>query len=805
MAALVNGQDTEVEALIDKAFDDQDAWKADLSKSPKYEKSAIASLKKYRQERLMAKIHQESQAHAQIRSDIPEFLQSVQAELEEIECIGSPQAQSFLPRKGDWDKKGGIGVFSTGLHFFDKLLNGGHAPKEVYGVMGPSGSCKTTMAVMLAVEACKQAADVYEKTGKMEYVFVVSYEAALENELRFRAISYAAKIRRDSLENMDPKLGRESLSTRKTLKDYEKKMFKAELAEGEPVLGEQARLNDVMDMLNRHMIVLDMTGADPARRNAGGGYVQEIAAAITAELHHREPVAASHAKGLFPHVEQQKVTTLPHATSPAAPSRAMDNAPLPSQQPPPDLQSVPGQQSPVVAATAWYYDHDGRSEGPFAWGDLATLAKAGLIGPTTTLRSKDGKRITADRVITFDTASTPSSASALAGAVPAQAPTDSRGYDLPPPLPDATPILATAVSEITSPLDRKQLTQKIQLLRHDIVQFVLGGEPGQPSSSLIGAIRTQHAQLQDQIGKGQDRVQQLSATKARYGTLEGACEKTRKELAGAESQLEWFAGPLGHAAFQAYHAGEVGNQPCFADRIALQGEIESLQKEHDQLAPPSDASFLQKTKAKAQQLVVAGKIKIEELKIGSQETQIGKSLLDSGTEQTIACATTAALLDQVSQQRTTITKLRSESEADHDELLQVVGHEFSHVKCGHTSLMVLLGSSQGVPVPGISHLLRFVFLWWSRKAEYTADRGGLIACRNLRPAVMVLCKLAVGPELFKKMNVADFLNQQKDLDHNQVATLSETLIDHPYTVKRIYAIQAFRESPEYSAIASRSV
>jgi hypothetical protein len=78
--------------------------------------------------------------------------------------------------------------------------------------------------------------------------------------------------------------------------------------------------------------------------------------------------------------------------------------------------------------------------------------------------------------------------------------------------------------------------------------------------------------------------------------------------------------------------GDVGNQQCFADRIALHGRIEALQKEHEQFAPPSNASILQRTKAKAQQLVVAGKIKIEELKIGGHETQIGKSLLDSGTE-----------------------------------------------------------------------------------------------------------------------------------------------------------------------------
>ena len=142
---------------------------------------------------------------------------------------------------------------------------------------------------------------------------------------------------------------------------------------------------------------------------------------------------------------------------------------------------------------------------------------------------------------------------------------------------------------------------------------------------------------------------------------------------------------------------------------------------------------------------------------------------------------------------------------DHDELLQVVGHELSHIKCGHTALEVVLGSHSQATIPVIPYVLSFVFLWWSRKAEYTCDRGGLIACRNPRSAILSMCKLAVGPRLFEKMNVADFLKQQQDLDQNQVARLSETLIDHPYIVKRIHAIQAFYNSNEYRAIAGRSL
>jgi len=190
---------------------------------------------------------------------------------------------------------------------------------------------------------------------------------------------------------------------------------------------------------------------------------------------------------------------------------------------------------------------------------------------------------------------------------------------------------------------------------------VLNSEPDSPRSLLVDTIRTQHAQLQDQIAKGQSRIQQLSTAKSQFELLERACVQKRQELASAESQLVELARPLGHVTFQAHRAGEVGNQPCFADRIALHERIEALQKEHERLTPPGGASLLQKTKAKAQQLVVVGKIKIEELRIASQEKEIGKSLLDSGTEHTAASATTAAVLDQVRQQRAVITKLGTEA------------------------------------------------------------------------------------------------------------------------------------------------
>ncbi len=131
---------------------------------------------------------------------------------------------------------------------------------------------------------------------------------------------------------------------------------------------------------------------------------------------------------------------------------------------------------------------------------------------------------------------------------------------------------------------------------------------------------------------------------------------------------------------------------------------------------------------------------------------------------------------------------------DKSELEQIIGHEFSHIKCGHTNLTVLTSSSQGINVPIISQILSFVFLFWSRKAEYTCDRGGLLASREPKAGIAAMCKLAVGPTLF----------QQMDIDQSDVAKLSENLSTHPYLVKRIHAIQQFFESDEYRKLTAKN-
>jgi Zn-dependent protease with chaperone function len=142
---------------------------------------------------------------------------------------------------------------------------------------------------------------------------------------------------------------------------------------------------------------------------------------------------------------------------------------------------------------------------------------------------------------------------------------------------------------------------------------------------------------------------------------------------------------------------------------------------------------------------------------------------------------------------------------DDDELAFIIGHEFSHIKCGHTNLGVLTGSTEGFTFKGLEYIIGAAFRFHSRQAEYTCDRGGLLACRNPASAASALCKLAVGPELFKRMDVERFLDQHMDLDQNDLARLTESLLDHPYILKRVQAVAKFHDSDLYQKLTLLAV
>jgi Zn-dependent protease with chaperone function len=95
-------------------------------------------------------------------------------------------------------------------------------------------------------------------------------------------------------------------------------------------------------------------------------------------------------------------------------------------------------------------------------------------------------------------------------------------------------------------------------------------------------------------------------------------------------------------------------------------------------------------------------------------------------------------------------------------------------------------------------------LSWSRKAECTGDREGLLASRNLGASISAQAKIAIGRQLFDRLNLAAFSEQREEVGQDDLSKLSEALSTHPYVVHRIYALGEFADSDEYRRLIGRS-
>ena len=128
------------------------------------------------------------------------------------------------------------------------------------------------------------------------------------------------------------------------------------------------------------------------------------------------------------------------------------------------------------------------------------------------------------------------------------------------------------------------------------------------------------------------------------------------------------------------------------------------------------------------------------------------------------------------------------------ELQFVIGHEFTHIKCSHVVWQTVSARNPILGrIPVVSYVLPLFFSWWSRQAEYTADRGGLIACQDLGASQRALARLVVGPDLFDRLNLEEFVRQAHSGGFSTQA--SELFSTHPLLAKRMKALEEFAASP----------
>jgi Zn-dependent protease with chaperone function len=152
---------------------------------------------------------------------------------------------------------------------------------------------------------------------------------------------------------------------------------------------------------------------------------------------------------------------------------------------------------------------------------------------------------------------------------------------------------------------------------------------------------------------------------------------------------------------------------------------------------------------------------------------------------------------------------------DDEELRFVVAHELGHAISGHAVYQTLLqrliqlsGVLYAIPLGGLGvRAIMAALMEWSRKAELSADRAGLLATQDPATAYRVHMKLASGGHLGDLDHTAFFAQGQEydasdDIRDSVLKLLLIEARSHPFTVVRATELRRWVDSGAYAQVLS---
>ena len=140
-----------------------------------------------------------------------------------------------------------------------------------------------------------------------------------------------------------------------------------------------------------------------------------------------------------------------------------------------------------------------------------------------------------------------------------------------------------------------------------------------------------------------------------------------------------------------------------------------------------------------------------------------------------------------------------------EELMDIIGHECGHIHNNHGIYMMAgqLLSQTGLfvgaqMIPGLMQIIKILSFGaqlmlanWSRCAEVTADRAGLICTHSIETSLKAMAKLGFGGiAQLEDVNIDEYIKQIDSIKATPVRFL-EFSADHPLVPKRMEAIKIF--------------
>ncbi|MEV0801462.1 M48 family metallopeptidase [Kribbella sp. NPDC050281] len=152
---------------------------------------------------------------------------------------------------------------------------------------------------------------------------------------------------------------------------------------------------------------------------------------------------------------------------------------------------------------------------------------------------------------------------------------------------------------------------------------------------------------------------------------------------------------------------------------------------------------------------------------------------------------------------------------DEEELRFILGHELGHAQSGHALyqslllwLMRLTGAINWMPIGALGIRAIIAALHeWSRKAELSGDRAGLLAVQDPAVPLRVQMKLASGGQL-GELDTTAFLAQGTeyesagDLRDSVLKLLLLEAQSHPMAVNRAHELRRWVDDGDYTSIVS---